>query len=739
MSKQQEQLIETSVEADAKAANKPKPEYDPACDFTSDAPITSHTEDKFNRTDFAHRIAETLMHRRAEDSVVVGIYGKWGSGKSSILNMMQEKINSYGYNTIVINFNPWYFSSEEDIIRGFFAELYTKLGEIIPDIKKHISKIAGILAPFSISLKAPFIGGPQLRIDGKKLENTIKNFTNTSLEDEKKEVEKILYESKKHIIIFIDDIDRLDKEETHVLFKLVKLFANFPFTAYILAFDATVVAEAIGERYGQDKEAGRAFLEKIVQIPLHLPALDRVKIQNILFQKISNIFEIHSIDVIEEDILALKNNFFTPFIEGFLSFRTINTYCNNLNFIFPLLKNEVNITDLIIIEGIKIINPDFYNKAYKSILPIINENKIFVTQESHKIFLEGVNEKLFGNTSGENHEKLKPLFRYLFPILFSHSLSTNDPEYMAKKRICSQSYFHKYFQYTVPEGDISDELLKVYLEDFLSEDSVVQENAMREVCANEHYEHFLLYVSSRINDFSLEILERLNTIFLANSTIIPHNSDFFWKNTLYDTARFFYLYIERLAHSPESFLEASVTDTVKEFLSYIPELSFADICVKAITHNDVSWINKEEKSEINEYFTALIKKENESEPLYKRYKKNSVPMYSLWKELDSTNELSDSLKQIFDNNPHEIIEFIECFCTRKLLNSKVKLEIDLSAYGTIQRILDDAYIFDILKKIFKVDFEDIKDTSCPEDIPQDMCLARQFAYFHKNPLYKRKS
>ena len=76
--------------------------------------------------------------------------------------------------------------------------------------------------------------------------------SSVTVEQKKNEIEKILQEEKKRIVIFIDDIDRLDKSEIQAIFKLVKLSAGFSYTTYVLAFDQEMVASALNEKYGNN-------------------------------------------------------------------------------------------------------------------------------------------------------------------------------------------------------------------------------------------------------------------------------------------------------------------------------------------------------------------------------------------------------------------------------------------------------------------------------------------------------
>ncbi len=84
----------------------------------------------------------------------------------------------------------------------------------------------------------------------------------------------------------MDDIDRLDKQEVQAIFKLVKLSADFPFVSYVLAFDEEMVAAALAEKYG-NLEAGKKFLEKIIQVPLHLPPVRSEILRDLCFEGIN--------------------------------------------------------------------------------------------------------------------------------------------------------------------------------------------------------------------------------------------------------------------------------------------------------------------------------------------------------------------------------------------------------------------------------------------------------------------
>jgi predicted KAP-like P-loop ATPase len=260
--------------------------------YTDDAPIASHSEDRFSRWPFAERIAHVIAKRTDAASIVLGIYGPWGDGKTSVLNMMGQALE--GSDAVVcLKFNPWHFEDEEHLIRAFFDTfadaLKTTLKTKGEAIGEFLGKYGAILSLASSNVGAAAKGvGEQL--------------STVHLDELKRRVSQLLIESGQRVVILIDDIDRLDRSEIHAVLKLVKLSASFSNTAYVLAFDDEVVAASLGERYGGGgAEAGRQFLEKIIQVPLHLPDAEDVDLRSMCFEGVDEVVSENALDLQEDD------------------------------------------------------------------------------------------------------------------------------------------------------------------------------------------------------------------------------------------------------------------------------------------------------------------------------------------------------------------------------------------------------------------------------------------------------
>ena len=114
-------------------------------DFNADKPIKKLSDDKLGRRAFAEHLGKAIEEYNGKDGLVIGLYGKWGSGKTSIIKMIIDHINSQkpqetkshvgdgigetesqnGDNNtspIVIEFSPWNYSDKSDFIRLFFFD-----------------------------------------------------------------------------------------------------------------------------------------------------------------------------------------------------------------------------------------------------------------------------------------------------------------------------------------------------------------------------------------------------------------------------------------------------------------------------------------------------------------------------------------------------------------------------------------------------------------------------------------
>jgi predicted KAP-like P-loop ATPase len=128
--------------------------------YDADRAITSSTQDRFGRHNFAQRVAQVITERHDPSSIVVGIYGPWGEGKTSVLNMTIEELEKHQEKIIVRRFNPWRFANEDQLLINFFTILADLLhkslktkGEKAAEAVKKYSGALSLISLFGYSAK----------------------------------------------------------------------------------------------------------------------------------------------------------------------------------------------------------------------------------------------------------------------------------------------------------------------------------------------------------------------------------------------------------------------------------------------------------------------------------------------------------------------------------------------------------------------------------------------------------
>ena len=91
--------------------------------ISPDLPITKSEEDALNRSNFAKNLAQAVIQCTFPTSFSIGLYGKWGSGKTSLLNMVIEEIENIEESTIILRFNPWLCSDSKQLVIQFFKQM----------------------------------------------------------------------------------------------------------------------------------------------------------------------------------------------------------------------------------------------------------------------------------------------------------------------------------------------------------------------------------------------------------------------------------------------------------------------------------------------------------------------------------------------------------------------------------------------------------------------------------------
>ena len=128
---------------------------------------------------------------------------------------------------------------------------------------------------------------------------------------------------------------------------------------YLLAFDDTVIAAALAQRYGEGNlQAGRDYLEKIIQIPLRLPVASEMSLRKFYFTALNEVLADTGVNLVKEDARLFGSEFANGFQLALTTPRMALRYANVLRFSLPVVKDEVNIVDFMLLEAVRLFYPN---------------------------------------------------------------------------------------------------------------------------------------------------------------------------------------------------------------------------------------------------------------------------------------------------------------------------------------------------------------------------------------------
>jgi hypothetical protein len=422
-------------------------------------------EDLLGRKKFASRIVRslTLSFRGVRESLVVGINGPWGSGKSTLLSFIEQELNEAYHNDKdkyrIIHFNPWAHASMEgdELERDLLETILRNLQEITwkQKLEEKNNHLKGYIKYLQYLKFVKHIH-PVANSIFDAVEEYREKTTVHTLEEVKQQVNHLIREKEIKLYIFLDDLDRLQDREITAIFRIIKLHANFLNTCFLVAYDKTVVAQALDQAF---KQRGEAYLEKIVQVDFSVPEILDEDMENILFTQLQDLCSTINFPFSQENFGKLWKFYG---LKGFFrTLRDVKRYTNSLLFSLPNIGEEINTTDFFALEAIKVFDYKGYQKIYNDYL-LIRQKAIWGAAA-------------FDQTRIAEYEQ--PATRALLDYLFVQKGSrTNLLQGDANgKHLYDPEYFKRYYTLHMPATDITEESLVQFLSIGINREQVLEE------------------------------------------------------------------------------------------------------------------------------------------------------------------------------------------------------------------------------------------------------------------------
>jgi predicted KAP-like P-loop ATPase len=698
--------------------------------FSSDKPVENEIQDRFQRYNFSKRVAETILQRDNQDGIVIGIYGAWGEGKTSVQNFIENELEK-DESVLIIKLNPWRYNDEETLIRNFLKKIAEVLGKELENKKE---KLGGFINKY----------GGIAGIFGFDISELGKSFAEVDLEELKNRIDEFLKESTSKLVIFVDDIDRLDKQEIYSLFRLVKLTGDFTNTTYILSFDEVMVASAIGERYGAGNEkSGESFLEKIIQVPLKIPQAQIDALKKYCFELVDKAINENTLNLTEKEVQRFVSAFSYNILLRLKTPRLAIRYGNSLSFAIPLLKGEVNLIDLMLIEAIKIFYPHHYNfiknnqnyflSSYSS-QSSNNNNQAIKTKKDELI--EHLDLLAVDLTKPEK-AAIQSLLILLFPRLdeafhnrFQHD---GEKEWLKQKRIVSTSYFKRYFSYSVIEGELSDVAFDDFMNMLDSSELKDIDKEIKELLEKTTTNTFLYKARSYEEGLSWKASKNLMLSIAVLGNSFPKSDSFLsfgMDGAQTQAAILIYNLLKNHPEKVESFELSKILmgEPIPFDFSYQVNrwLRSGDTMTEKI-------FSHEQYVELAKTLRERAIKDSNDSSLFEKYSEHSSYLLGSWKE-ENPAELEKYLTEIIEKEPSKIKDLIVAITpTAQSTNypEPYKSNLTKERYEHLINLLDRNFIHEKIRKMFavevdkeKVEFFDF------ENRQSDINILRQFEHWY---------
>lgn len=380
--------------------------------------------DQLARAGFAYAAASAFSNISSSTGLVVSVEGAWGSGKTSVLAMIEQILiqSDDQVHPLIVQFNPWLIGEKEALLRHFLTTIANAIHlrdggqtgqELVKAIKAY-SKAFDLLK---------FIPGAEpwasLVQSAGELIGNLSEYKSLGIEGHKHKVEKALVQLGRPIIVFIDDIDRLFPQEVFEMVRIIKSVGGLPFLGYVIAWDSLYVSKAL-DTLGVP--FANSYLDKVVQVRMPVPSMSlsvRGKLINAALDALGPEATIVRFNGQDERLSRIYLYGLRDLLEQPRDFARI---FNTVRMIEPLLRGEVVFADILGLAAL-------FTKAPAVIELLRKKPELFVGQFSgNRVHMEkaedlvkaGGDERDRAYKTSDSAHAVQGLVQMLFPRVAKH-------------------------------------------------------------------------------------------------------------------------------------------------------------------------------------------------------------------------------------------------------------------------------------------------------------------------------
>ncbi|MDN0134295.1 P-loop NTPase fold protein [Klebsiella pneumoniae] len=445
-----------------------------------EGPVLKAEDDRYGYTAIAEGLARSISALDENVSTVIGIEGQWGSGKTSLLNLLTDKLKAQvPATTQIVVFSPWVNSPDESPVNALMMTIAARLakldtsamaqaGKVAPlaeDILNYAQQTSRRLAPVT-RFAGNFIPGLGLVADGMDaLANTGLSGREKTAAELRADIEDKIAGLGVSFIVVIDDLDRLEPAQAVEVLRMVRSVADFSRFRYVMCYDRDVLAHAV--ETGLGVQNGKRYLQKIIPLSFSLPRPENFALRREFHRGAMTIWQEVSGPVTDNESSELLSHYVDVYGEGLSTPREVNQVLNSIRFRYPGLRDYVFYPDLCLLQLISVVNPLFagWVEHYLTVWSVVENRDGIAHEDEQKALIAELAEALkkFGASRAASVWELRAWMPGISGFEYDHlrlfeTIPLQDTErYRQKRRLCSGEYWRYYFSYSSPQNVMSDE------------------------------------------------------------------------------------------------------------------------------------------------------------------------------------------------------------------------------------------------------------------------------------------
>lgn len=457
--------------------------------FHGDRPIESVEQDRFGFEPLADRVAGALTTQAAGKGFVLGVEGKWGSGKSSLLALVVAKLKGLDRSKVaVVEFRPWLIGDRDQLLASLFEDLVKAIAGLehaggdatrtsvitAKDVAEKARKFAGHLGPLGKLAGLAGLAVPGVAIVGTVLEGLAAAAKDSAdgptLAAQKDDLSAALIKLDCRIVVTIDDVDRLEPREVGELLRLVRSVADFPNVSYLLCYDAAILKQAVEKATGVAD--GGAYLEKIVQTEIGVPLPESFALRRWFTAELKAFAECD-----ERLVPELLHVIDESGGRGFDTARSVVRVLDSLRAYWPSLSGRVDLVDLVWLRIIAVAEPTLYRwiEEYLTAYASLAAGRVHISEAQRVALAKRMDEALAAE--GLEWKQMQFELERHLPGLNFHNFNQGKEERLFSKaqrvahaqdferaRLASPSHSRLYFTLVEPADSITDMDIAALLE-----------------------------------------------------------------------------------------------------------------------------------------------------------------------------------------------------------------------------------------------------------------------------------